>query len=61
MPFIAVALLAPTWFLVVNPKSDLLAQWSASLPVVALAVLIHGNLAIPQPSNSPLITWNCCV
>src|SRR5712691_851145 len=41
MPLIAVALLAPSWFLAVfNPESDLLAQGSASLRVVALAMLI---------------------
>jgi len=41
VPFIAVALLVPGWFLAVfNPGSDLLAGGSASLRVVALAMLI---------------------
>jgi len=41
VPFITVAVLAPRWFLAVfSPESDLLAQGSASLRVVALAMLI---------------------
>jgi len=41
VPFISVALLVPRWFLAVfNPGSDLLAGGSASLRVVALAMLI---------------------
>jgi multidrug resistance protein, MATE family len=41
IPFIAAALLVPDWFLAVfNPESDLLAEGTASLRVVALAMLI---------------------
>jgi MATE family multidrug resistance protein len=41
VPFIAIALLVPGWFLAVfNPGSDLLAAGSSSLRVVALAMLI---------------------
>jgi len=41
VPFITVALLAPGWFLaVLSPESNLVAAGSASLRVVALAMLI---------------------
>ena len=41
VPFITIALLAPGWFLaVLSPGSDLVAEGSASLRVVALAMLI---------------------